>query len=212
MLQLELADFRAIILKGEVGRITASKLDLRGTGHRVIIPVDTGDLILQLQRALMFDQQVERLVETLIVVRMTDRFEQRGLQLRLTIDGDDGDGKDRIASGIDTLDNLTVGWVNEQPDGAANGGRQGGGQPLGRNPGEAQRAIERSFAISPCRPTDGEQRGQAASELSSDPGQRTIVVIGVALALVIVGGVTILIATGFVQCHFQLSQCLSIDP
>ena len=79
MFQLELADFRAIILKGEVGRITASKLDLRGTGHRVIIPVDTGDLILQLQRALMFDQQVERLVETLIVVRMTDRFEQRGL-------------------------------------------------------------------------------------------------------------------------------------
>ena len=62
MLQLELADFRAIILKGEVGRITASKLDLRGTGHRVIIPVDTGDLILQLQRALVFDQQVERLV------------------------------------------------------------------------------------------------------------------------------------------------------
>ena len=142
MTQLELDDFRAVVLEGEVGRIAASKLDLRGTGHRVTITVDTGNLILQLQRALVFDQQIDRLVKALIVVRMTDRFEQRGLQLRLPIDSDDGDGEDRIARGIDTLDQLAVGRVNEQTDGTAMGGRQGGGQPQGRHPGEAQRTAE----------------------------------------------------------------------
>ena len=80
-----------------------------------------------MQRATSGDQQIDRFIETSIVVALTDGLEQGRLQLQFPAACvDDLDGKDGMALGVDPVQRIAA--CSEKLDGAAVSGLQIGRQ------------------------------------------------------------------------------------